>query len=160
VRADLIAYVEACWNSFVAEGANPHGQLTAQQIHVIYGPGGKQTLSLFDLASLLGMTLTPGQPTAPPTEAEPFYAIRRLDGDLIYGEYAWMGADGPEDYTVPESDDSEGEYEIVLMRPVRVSARRYRSTLCDNCAGETATDDDEECPACKGTGEQERWVTL
>lgn len=59
--------------------------------------------------------------------AEPFYAIRRTDGELLMGEYAWMAADGPDDWTVPDNSDHDEptEYEIVNMRPERVAVRTF-----------------------------------
>ena len=50
-------------------------------------------------------------------EPESFYSIRRTDGELIYGEYAWMSADGPDDWTIAieGGDDEATEYEIVRM---------------------------------------------
>lgn len=91
---------------------------------------------------------------------EKSYAIRRLDGEPVYDEFTWMDVDGPNDYTVVDASGYEGDYEIVLMSPVRVSARRYRSELCDTCHGEGETGSGEDCPACNGTGEQEPWVDI
>ena len=55
-----------------------------------------------------------------------FEAIRRADGELIYGEFAWMGADG-RDWVVAEEaeDDDPTVYEMVEMRPLLIERRTY-----------------------------------
>lgn len=58
---------------------------------------------------------------------EPFYAIRRTDGEPLMGEYSWLVCDGPDDWTVAEEGDhwDPVEYEIVLMTPTRMATRLY-----------------------------------
>lgn len=77
-------------------------------------------------------------------ELENFTAIRRADGDLIMGEYAWMSFDG--DWVMAEEDDEDGVvYEVVEMRPRLVERRTYRSgkwvedperEMCEDCGGD------------------------
>lgn len=58
---------------------------------------------------------------------ESFYAIRRTDGEEIYGEYAWMACNGPDDWTVGEESDHDEptEYEIVRMTVEPVARRSF-----------------------------------
>lgn len=76
-------------------------------------------------------------------EQERFYAIRLTAGDEIYGEFAWMGCRGPDDWTVAEDSDHDQptEYEIVQMIVVPIAKRTF---------GETQTDDDDDEPATEG----------
>lgn len=58
---------------------------------------------------------------------ESFYAIRRTDGEQIWGDYAWMGCDGPDDWTVADNADDEEpvEYEIVRMHVEPIARKTY-----------------------------------
>jgi hypothetical protein len=52
-----------------------------------------------------------------------FYAIRRTDGEDI-GDYAWLRADGPDDWSSADDDYGEPtEYEIVCMVVMPVARR-------------------------------------
>ena len=76
---------------------------------------------------------------------DPYYAVRRADGELMHGEYSWMAAAGPEDWDAAEYDaehaTSPVEYELVNMRPHLVARR----TLA-----EIPTDEDDEAEASDG----------
>lgn len=43
-----------------------------------------------------------------PQEPEPetIYAIRRLDGELMFGEYGWVATDGPNDWDPAQEEES------------------------------------------------------
>jgi hypothetical protein len=107
----------------------------------------------------------------PTTDPEPFFAIRRLDGELVYGEFSWVKCDGPDDWDAADESehDEDTEYEIVEMRPRRVAARRYfGSMLCPDCSGDGWLPDSGEdgevevtCSTCEGKGERdEKWETI
>lgn len=74
---------------------------------------------------------------------KPFYAIALTDGEFIYGEYQWMGADGPDDWTVAEEGDHDEPTEYVLIRmvPEVVNRRTFGPPPLD--------DDDEDETASK-----------
>lgn len=59
--------------------------------------------------------------------ADTFHAIRRTDGELIWGEFSWMACDGSDDWTVAEEDDPQDscEFEIVLMVPIVVARKTF-----------------------------------
>lgn len=83
--------------------------------------------------------------------SETFFAIRLTDGDLIYGDYAWMTADGPDDWTVAEDADHDRavEYEIVEMTVRPVARKTFGLLRCDVCDEPSAElDDDGRCSAC------------
>lgn len=56
------------------------------------------------------------------SEPESFYSIRRTDGERISGEFTWLSADGPDDWTVAEEsvDDEATEWEIcrLVVEPI------------------------------------------
>ena len=59
---------------------------------------------------------------------ESFFAIRRTDGEPIYGEFDWIACDGPSDWTAAEEADHWGnpvEYEIVRMTVDPVARRIF-----------------------------------
>lgn len=66
---------------------------------------------------------------------ESFYAIRRTDGEMIYGEYTWLACDGPDDWTVAiEGDEDEAiEWEIVRMIVEPVARRTLPECRESNC---------------------------
>ena len=89
---------------------------------------------------------------------EPFKAIRRADGDLIFGEYSWMAE---ADWTTP-SNTEDGEptvWQLVEMRPVLIEERIYLNgrhvKRCDdpNHQHEPFLDG---CDRCEDTG----WVEV
>ena len=73
-----------------------------------------------------------------------FEAVRRADGELIWGEFAWMAHDG--DWSLAEDDDDEEVvYEVVEMRPRLIERRTYRygkwaedpdREMCEDCGGD------------------------
>lgn len=65
---------------------------------------------------------------------ESFYAIRFTDGELIYGEYAWLEADGPYDWTVADESDHDEptEYEIVRMHVEPITRRTFGGPAPDD----------------------------
>lgn len=82
---------------------------------------------------------------------KPFFAIRRADGELIYGEYAWMGADASErggflwDPAEESDDDEPVEWQVCKMLPVVVERRRYQyGRWIDDPDREPDEDDDDE----------------
>lgn len=74
---------------------------------------------------------------ASPARAETFFAIRRTDGESIFGDFAWMGCEGPDDWTIAEEEDPSfaTEYEIVRMHVESVEKRTF---------GEPPAEDDDE----------------
>lgn len=97
------------------------------------------------------------------TDLKPFYSIRLSSGELICDEFAWMGCDGPDDWTLPDEADHWGddvEYEIVYMVPVSVNKTTYPlSVLCPTCNGnETLMVNGTEfdCGTCDGEGSVDR----
>lgn len=58
---------------------------------------------------------------------ETFFAIRLTDGEMIYGEYSWMEASGPGDWTFADEGDHDEptEYEIVEMTVRSVAKRTF-----------------------------------
>lgn len=71
---------------------------------------------------------------------KPFYAIRRADGEPLWGEYEWVSTK-PGDWSPVDEEDpvDPALYEMVLMVPVVVERRVGGSFLCtcadgcDNC---------------------------
>lgn len=72
------------------------------------------------------------------TEPERFFAIRRTDGELIFGDYGWMRADAENDWTVGEESvhDEPTEYEIVEMTVRPVAKRTFGRPRCEDCGEE------------------------
>lgn len=71
---------------------------------------------------------------------ESFYAIRRTDGEDI-GDYSWVSASGPADWTAAEDDAEEAEehieYELCQMTVEVVQRRTFGPTSpCDEWEGE------------------------
>lgn len=64
------------------------------------------------------------------------HIIRRTDGGVLLGEYAFMVCDGPDDWTVPDADDPDDPtvYEILAVGPV-VATRTF---------GEPDADEDDD----------------
>jgi len=59
---------------------------------------------------------------------ERFFAIRRTDGEQIWGEFTWMSCAGSNDWTVAEEaaeHDEATEYEIVEMTVRSVAKRTF-----------------------------------
>ena len=92
------------------------------------------------------------EPQEDDVDTETFYAIRRADGGLIYGEYGWMGTDGPTDWTAVEDGDESAEYEMLRMT-AEVAGRRTFPVCAERCdkpaefwglCEEHAREDDEE----------------
>ena len=114
------------------------------------------------------------EPPAEPAKRETFLAIRRTDGERIFGEFWWMEApsDDPWRGWEPESDVDECpvEYEAVRMIVEPVARRTYTSPheftgapppapepvgeVCPRCDGErtSALSDAVPCPKCGGAG--------
>jgi hypothetical protein len=69
-------------------------------------------------------------------QREPLHIIRRADGGVLLGEYAFMVCDGPDDWTVPDADDPDDPtvYEILRCGPV-VATRTF---------GEPDADEDDD----------------
>lgn len=73
-------------------------------------------------------------------EPESFYAMRRTDGEEI-GDYSWVSAGGPDDWTPAEDDAEEAdepiEYELCRMTVEVVSRRTFgpSSPPCDGWEG-------------------------
>jgi hypothetical protein len=70
--------------------------------------------------------------------SEAFYAIRRTDGEPIWGDFGWITASGPDDWEAAELDseyaDDATEYELVRMTVEPVAVRAYprcRESGCD-----------------------------
>lgn len=74
--------------------------------------------------------------------------MRRTDGEMIYGEFAWTSCDGPDDWRVAEVAEDDGdldeptEYEIVEMTVRSIAKRLVPNPLdfhdkvndeCDYC---------------------------
>jgi hypothetical protein len=80
-----------------------------------------------------------------PDTLKPFKAIRRGDGEHIWGEFTWMAFD-PGDWVVAEeSDEDEAVWEVFEMRPVLVERRTYRygkwaddpnREMCEDCGAD------------------------
>lgn len=58
---------------------------------------------------------------------EAFFAIRRTDGEPIWGELSWMSADHTDDWTVAEESDHDDpvEYELVRMVVEPIARRTF-----------------------------------
>lgn len=67
--------------------------------------------------------------------AEEFYAIRRVDGEPIYGEYSWTSTTGPNDWEPAqlEAEDADDpiEYELVKMTVTPVATHKFPT--CHEC---------------------------
>lgn len=63
---------------------------------------------------------------------EPFFAMRRTDGELILGEYSWMHADTSAaggflwDAAEDSDDDEPVEWQVCKMFPVVIERRCYQ----------------------------------
>ena len=67
---------------------------------------------------------------------EGFHAVRRLDGELIHGEYAWFLASGPDDWSSVELEwevDPEAAFEMVIMRPEPIATKAPPPKLSHDC---------------------------
>lgn len=84
-----------------------------------------------------------------PGSEEKFYAIRRVDGEPMWGEYEWMRAMTADDWAAAEEGehDEPTEYEIVEFHVHPVTTRWFGLWLCDDCSepipkDEEVTNDD------------------
>jgi hypothetical protein len=65
---------------------------------------------------------------------ESFYAIRRTDGEPLFGDYGWIRCESPEDWSsaVDEASCTEKgqavECEIVLMTVTPIARRSFQGT--------------------------------
>lgn len=86
-----------------------------------------------DALAAAGFRVTPEPDDTTRDEVEPFYAIRRADGELLYGEFGWLGVDGFGDWSCVEDDDPDPPtaYELVRMRGEVVARRIFGTLMCD-----------------------------
>jgi hypothetical protein len=56
-----------------------------------------------------------------------FFAVRRTDGEEMFGEYGWAHTDSPDDWAPAERDaetlEGQFEYELVMLVPKRIAVR-------------------------------------
>jgi hypothetical protein len=66
-------------------------------------------------------------------ERETMYAIRRTDGGLIYGEWAFIIVDGPDDWDVAEVDAGD-DHAVVTYEMVRMTQEVVGTRTLPECA--------------------------